>query len=620
MSNLSHKTYENDMIISIGSNGQPYSRYSDNKWFVSKFRFEVSFSRLSGKFKDIVKQLVYDKIREASLKSCKWSVRNIIDGSVVFEKCLSECGKDNYRFLDDDHIYRLVLSKAKSRHIKYKTWKNYLIFITALQDKGFIKRSIDSYDDLARYLSGNTGGVRQTLCLPESVASKYYGEALRVVEQCYFLRHEISDTYRVYIKEYDRYHKAGYTAHTCNKYAHRKLATHSCIKYDYTGRWLSWLRGACYIVLAAFTGCRDGEIKSFSPSSYEEKEYGSVKIPILKGTHTKVNIGGVERATSWVTVPSAAKAIELLWESFGFARELWGRRAEQIEHADERKRFLSDIDSLFITLPYTTATKPKAGRQALAKSLGSFVKSVGYRLTHSDVNEFELLNPSRKNEVKVGEYLIPHPHSFRRTFAVFLVRNKLGSLLDLKYQFKHMNIAMTSWYSNQAHVASYFDMMMDSELQAEIADENHAYITDTLYYIYNEAETLAGPEGKRILDLRQASGTQIYLSRSEISNQVKEGRLSIIEHPSGHCTNPSCNRVCDMTTCQFKVVTKEKALELVSMRERFISKFQAISEAKVNQPNILSNIYYQIRSIEKVFDEHNIAYSRFSGDISVSLL
>jgi hypothetical protein len=611
---------EEDIVISVGSNGKPYSKYSDDNWFISGFEFDVSFSRLSGKFKDIVKQLVYSRIREASLKSCKSSVKNIIDGSVVFEKCLYGCGKDSYSYLDDDYIFRLVLDKAKARRIKYKTWKNYLIFITALQSNGFINRNIDSPEKLARYLSGNIDDVRQTLCLPENIASTYYGNALQIVEKYHSLRHDISDSYSVYVGEYERYHQAGYTTFTCNKYALRKVVNLSDIEYDYTGRWLSWLRGACYIVLAAFTGCRDGEIKSFTSSSYEEKQYGSVKIPILKGTHTKVNVGGVERTTSWVTVPCAAKAIELLWDSFEFARKIWKRRSEHIEHVDDRKRFLSDIDSLFITLPFTTANKPKAGRQALASSLRNFVKSVGYKLTRDDVNEFELLNPSRKKELKVGEYLIPHPHSFRRTFAVFLVRNKLGSLLDLKYQFKHMNIAMTSWYSNQAHVASYFDMMMDSELQAEIADENHAYITDTLYYIYNEADTLAGPEGKRILDLRKASDTQIYLSRSEISSQVKEGRLSIIEHPSGHCTNPSCNRVCDMTTCQFKVVTKEKALELVSMRERFIGKFQAMSDAKVNQPNILSNIYYQIRSIEKVFDEHSISYSRFSGDISASLL
>ena len=82
------------------------------------------------------------------------------------------------------------------------------------------------------------------------------------------------------------------------------------------------------------------------------------------------------------------------------------------------------------------------------------------------------------------------------TFAVYLVRNKLSSLLDIKYQFKHMNIAMTSWYANQANIASYLDMMIDNELQDEIAGENKNYMTDIFYHLYNEAETLAGPEGR----------------------------------------------------------------------------------------------------------------------------
>lgn len=620
MSALIYKIFENDIVVSKDSEGKPYSKYCDDKWYVTKFSFTVSFSSLSGDFKDAVKQVVYDKIRETSIKSCGYAVKNIMGGAVVFQKCLSDSGSSNYSCLDDDSIFRSVLNNARSRNIKYKTWKNYLTFLVALNKAGFIKRKIESADYLAKHLSDNADGIRQTLCLPESMAAVYYGNALRVVERYHPIRHEISECYGTFIKEYEKNLKLGLSTVTRNKYALRKIKRIDDVSFDYSGNWLSRLRGACYIVLAAFTGCRDGEIKSFNLSSYEEKQYGSVTVPVLNGVHTKVNVGGVSRPTSWVTIPSAAKAIELLWDAFEFARKIWVNKSNQIAHIDDRKRFISDVNSLFITFPYTTARKPKAGRQALAMSLKNFTKSIGYRANSQDLLEFELLNPTRKGELKVGEILVPHPHSFRRTFAVFLVRNKLGSLLDLKYQFKHMNIAMTSWYSNQAHLASYFDMMMDSELQAEIADENHAYITDTLYYIYNEAETLAGPEGKRILELRKSSDTQIYISRSEISNQVKEGRLSIIEHPSGHCTNPSCNRVCDMTTCQFKVVTKEKALELVSMRERFISKFQAISEAKVNQPNILSNIYYQIRSIEKVFDEHDIAYSRFSGDISVSLL
>lgn len=113
----------------------------------------------------------------------------------------------------------------------------------------------------------------------------------------------------------------------------------------------------------------------------------------------------------------------------------------------------------------------------------------------------DLLNPYRKSALKFGQMLKVYPHAFRRTFAVYLVRNKLASLLDIKYQFKYMNIAMTIWYANQANIASYIDMMIDKELHDEIAGENQNYMTDVTYHIYNEAETLAGHEGKRIKNL-----------------------------------------------------------------------------------------------------------------------
>ncbi|MBF4274764.1 site-specific integrase, partial [Vibrio anguillarum] len=68
------------------------------------------------------------------------------------------------------------------------------------------------------------------------------------------------------------------------------------------------------------------------------------------------------------------------------------------------------------------------------------------------------------------------------------------------------------------------------------------------------------------------------------------------------------------------VVTKEKAIELEKMRDRLITKYTKMDEAKVNQPNILSKFYFEIRSIEKVLDEHNLSYVKFSADISVTLL
>lgn len=612
---------DDEVIISYDSEGKPYSKYADDSWYIKECNLLIPFNRLSGSFKDVLKKIAYEIITDASVISYKSTIRNLITSSIIFEKCIKKAGGNDFSYLEADTNYRKVLDACREKNLRYKTWKNALTLLFRLKKHGFIKRDIGNADKLAVDLAGGDF-TQQTLAIPEKIASAYLNSATQLIEKYHPHRKKISDLFDVFIKEYEAVKPHAKTNVYCRQAALKKVGRYdtALFEIDFMGTLLSLIRGACYVVLAGFTGSRDGEVKSFKVSSYDEKEYAGIKIPVLKGTHTKPNVGGVERSASWVTVPIAKKALELLWESFDSARDIWKERAIEIDHPDERERFIEALNQLFLCIPLSSATRPAAGRQAIDTSLRSFVKAVNYKATHDDIKEFNLLNPTRHGELKVGDILVPHPHAFRRTFAVYLVRNKLASLLDLKYQFKHMNIAMTSWYSNQAHVASHFDMMLDNELLAEIAVENTNYMTDTLYYVYNEAETLAGPEGKRIMNLRENSSTTIYLSREEIAQQVKEGRLSIIEHPGGHCTNPRCDRVCDMTTCQYKLVTKEKALELEQVRERLMRKFTSMTEAKVNQPNILSRFYYEIRAIEQVLEEHRIPYSKFTADISVSLL
>lgn len=609
-----------DFTISYDSNNKPYSRFFDKKWIFPKHECVISFFGLHSRFEETAKRLALKIINAKNSRSTKLLGGNIMSGAVIFQDLIHMSGGNDYSALDDDNIYNRVISYAKHEGIKYKTWKNSFIFISYLKREGFIQRDIGHADKLSKILAGDNVYSRQTLAIPERIATIYLKNAIDLVENLHPSRQLISRLYHEYLNGRASIRLSEKNLKAVKKAIYNKYHNSTHIVLDYTGVWLSVIRGACYTMLAAFTGCRDGEIRSFNLDSYEEREYANIKIPILKGIDTKPNKGGVKRQKSWVTIPAARKAIELLWESYQFSRDIWIKQAADITHVDEKASYLRDANSLLINFASNRSIRPKAGRGIVSDSLKYFVESCGYAADSVDVKEFNLLNPTRHGELKVGDVLVPHPHAFRRTFAVYLVRNKLASLLDLKYQFKHMNVAMTSWYSNQAHVASYFDMMADHELVSEIADEHHHYITDSLYYIYNEAETLAGPEGKRILNLRSNSGSSIYLSREEISQQVKEGRLSIIEHPTGHCTNPSCDRICDMTTCQYKVVTKEKALELDRLRKKLIEKFLALTEAKVNQPNILSKIYFEIRSIEKVLDEHQINHQKFTADITVAML
>ena len=103
-------------------------------------------------------------------------------------------------------------------------------------------------------------------------------------------------------------------------------------------------------------------------------------IPIINGVHTKVNIAGVERETSWVTIPAVKLAIELIWDIYEFSRKNWKDRALLCSHIDEQNKMIQEADSLFLSYS-PTAKYPAAGRQAIDKSLKNFVKATSYKAT-----------------------------------------------------------------------------------------------------------------------------------------------------------------------------------------------------------------------------------------------
>ena len=622
--NAEHQKVMNtdNTVISYSSDGKPFSYYQDDRWVIFEEDIDISFVNITGAFKSLCKELLYKSLKSKKLNSRKSTAEKYVQSFSILSKCIIECGGTDFAFINSDRGFREFIKVGQSRNLKYKTWKNYLIIFSVLKKEKIITRVINNADELAVLLSNSQRISHQTIALPEKIASNYFKAALDIVAKYHPSRKVISDTYESFIQDYNKNIEQGYCVPTARGYAQKNYQEQTKaidFKLDLTGQWLSLIRAACYIVIAGFTGCRDGEIKSLTKKSYQEKKYAGMTIPIVNGVHTKVNIAGVKRETSWVTIPAVKLAIELVWDIYEFSRKKWKAHAHTCSHLDEKNKMIQDADSLFLTYS-AVAKNPRASKQAIDKSLKNFVKATGYKATAHDVAEFNLLNPSRKDELKIGELLTPNPHCFRRTFAVYLVRNKLASLLDLKYQFKHANIYMTYWYSNQANVAGYFDMMLDKELLLDIAQENHDFMTDTFYHIYNEAESLSGAEGKRIENLRGDDRSTIYLSRDEISRQVRDGQMSIIETPVGHCTNPRCDRICDAPVCKYAVVTKAKALDLIPKRQLLITKFESLIEFGLKMPNILSKLYYEIKSIEQCFKDHNITFDVFKHDINQTLL
>lgn len=114
-----NNTYD-DLIVSFDTEGRPYSNYASDDWYLWLLGFNVSFSRLSGSFKSTVKYLVYSVISNDSLKSKKSAVKSIIEGAVIFEKCITICNGTSYSVIDNDDFFRRLLVEAKNKRLKFK--------------------------------------------------------------------------------------------------------------------------------------------------------------------------------------------------------------------------------------------------------------------------------------------------------------------------------------------------------------------------------------------------------------------------------------------------------------------------------------------------------------------
>ena len=369
--------------------------------------------------------------------------------------------------------------------------------------------------------------------------------------------------------------------------------------------------------MLGFSGVRISESLSFNKESYSEHKFADIIVPTLTGTISKTQEGGIPKRETWVTHPIAKKALELAYDLSEFARRHY--KALYVDN----EPILNSLDSAFLAL----AINYQKGNPILRntqRKLSDFFKRNNIISNQTDVDEFNLLNPERVGKLILGGYLPKQSsHDFRRTFAVFLVRNKLGNVMTLKHQYKHLNIVMTQWYMNNYELTKALDLIMDSELQELIKEANISVTTDSLFNIYN-SETLSGKEGERIIEERDKSdyaGT-LYQSRSEIERQVRSGSVSVVEHPIGYCFNPACTRICSSDrsslVCQHEVITPEKAEGRLPFRERLIKRFNALNDGRFYMASIQTDMALKIEAIETTLSLHNIKFTPFKVDIKAN--
>lgn len=261
------------------------------------------------------------------------------------------------------------------------------------------------------------------------------------------------------------------------------------------------------------------------------------------------------------------------------------------------------------------------------KALKRFIKKLDYKATIGDVEEFNMLNPTREGELTVGgTYSSLTSHDFRRTFAVFFVRYGFGTASGIKFQFKHQNINMSGYYANNAELAQMNDLLMDEEILEELKEAGIDLGVDVFDEIYNQSEHLSGAAGEKIMQDRMKKlevGESIIMTREEIEENIRRGNFHIMQLPSGaYCTNGSCDRVCgtlsfraEIKECEHKVVTDKGAKVIAKQRDRLIVKFTNLNTGDPLKSSILTGLKQKIQVEELTLKAHGIPYTPFDEGI-----
>ena len=334
-----------------------------------------------------------------------------------------------------------------------------------------------------------------------------------------------------------------------------------------------------------------------------------------------------------MTAPIAKLAVELL-SAITQARRERTLRSSNIEATNgslKKAEKLKDMSQcLFLSLGIEGKAQTLSN-SALRKAMKRLVEScpnedgtLGARLQEEHLEEFKALNRDNSDAVLVGEYWPLLTHQFRRTFAVFLIRNGFGSFIQVKEQFAHANISMSIWYGRNADVAIMLDLAQDPEIQAEIAEMNALLMTDIAGQIFLGDTPISGGGGKRIRE-QIGNGNIVFESREEVEAAIKSGSLTIIDNGHSLCLNPQCSRLdctidpaINSVTCSHDVIMPSHANKRFELRERLIKRHKNAVDTGVKQPNLLTKTLIGIRACEMVLREHNIPFEPYGQLIELT--
>ncbi|MGL4711382.1 MAG: hypothetical protein ACRCWP_02125, partial [Shewanella sp.] len=214
------------------------------------------------------------------------------------------------------------------------------------------------------------------------------------------------------------------------------------------------------------------------------------------------------------------------------------------------------------------------------------------------------------------------PHQFRRTLAFYCIKNRFGTLVALKQQFKHLYLSMTEWYTNGGKLASLRNLKMDDKMRNLLADINAECTANKILKQWHSDEILSGTHGKAIMKMRGDVPT-IYGSWEVIYKAVKEGKLTLHGSMHSYCKS---GYDCDMdgvVTPQFcvdcgsgsSIIDKQQAKWWQKKHSSLIAYMVSGDDISVTDH---SHYVTQIRAAENVMSDFGMIFTPFEPELKVT--
>ncbi len=650
--NLVEQESTEGIVISHNRVGGVASYFEDQVWDFSAYNskkkrnnylFRLDFNTLPEAWRTFMRHATYHSLWEKKRSTSSFeapfarfeSLRKIANA-------LEEKGITSPSILNSGSAEAIIVDILTKKNLAPSTISRYLSHLNALAHDGYSNLLFNGVESIANSIADKSREIQQTLFIPQDLASHIFRTALEEVETFHAKRFEIKKFFSEYVnllKEDVSYHEVQKlinssglisigkhvpTKHKGNttKTTSFGLVTIKMFYYD--------ILAACGTLIGGTTGMRQGEWYELSTDSFKQKTVKGAVVSYLTGATSKLN-GGQPLPHAWVCAPQTKMAIELAaCISEPFRNRVTNYLMEN--HPEDElleslsttlflRAFPSDkqIDDSNLSAHVSTlnaAIRRLSARVEYKNESGELVK--GARLSKEHMDEYNNINEQNKLDLKIGDLWPLASHQYRRTFAIFFIRNGFGSFLQIKRQFAHIHLAMSMWYGRNSELALSLDTTMDEEIQSEIEQVNLELATEILSDIYlNDSKTLSGGAGKKIQEDKQ-HGRIIFSSRDDIRTAIQRGEISVVDNGTSICLNPSCDRLdclidpaVNGAKCKSDILDENHAQQRIAMRERLIYKYEQTVSTVRHQPNTLSKIKAGIRGCEKVMQDHGIAFDRY---------